>query len=59
MGAGLDADFEIGSVSKGITGLLYADSLERGEVTPSTTLGELRTSWHPARCPDRRGLAHP
>jgi len=41
IGAGLDADFELGSVSKGITGLLYADALERGEITPSITLGEL------------------
>lgn len=40
-GATVDADFEIGSVSKGITGLLYADALERGELTPSTRLGEL------------------
>lgn len=41
VGASLDADFEIGSISKGVTGLLYADALERGEITPSTTLGEL------------------
>ncbi|MFI9818040.1 serine hydrolase domain-containing protein [Saccharothrix variisporea] len=41
VGAPLDADFEIGSISKGVTGLLYADALERGEVTPSTTLGDL------------------
>ena len=40
-GAPADADFEIGSVSKGLTGLLYADALERGEVTPTTRLGEL------------------
>ncbi|MEU7376962.1 serine hydrolase domain-containing protein [Streptomyces albidoflavus] len=40
-GAGPDADFEIGSVSKGVTGLLYADALARGEVAPDTTLGEL------------------
>ena len=32
---------EIGSVSKGITGLLYADALTRGELGPDTTLGEL------------------
>lgn len=36
-----EADFEIGSVSKAITGLLYADACERGEVQPSTVLGEL------------------
>ncbi|MFD7658972.1 serine hydrolase domain-containing protein [Actinosynnema sp. NPDC059797] len=41
VGAPADADFEIGSISKGITGLLYADSRERGEVGPSTALGEL------------------
>jgi len=40
-GVETDADFEIGSVSKGITGLLYADACERGEIQPSTTLGEL------------------
>lgn len=41
VGASVDADFEIGSISKGITGLLYVDALERGEVDSSTTLGEL------------------
>ncbi|WP_307868977.1 serine hydrolase domain-containing protein [Umezawaea beigongshangensis] len=41
MGASVDADFEIGSISKGITGLLYVDARERGEVGPSTTLGDL------------------
>ena len=39
-GASLAADFEIGSVSKGITGLLYADALGRGELSPGTTLGQ-------------------
>jgi len=39
-GDGLGADFEIGSISKGITGLLYADALERGEVRRDSTLGE-------------------
>ena len=39
-GASLAADFEIGSVSKGVTGLLYADALGRGELSPGTTLGE-------------------
>lgn len=38
--APLEADYEIGSVSKGITGLLYTDAVERGEVTPGSTLGE-------------------
>ncbi|MFF2774050.1 serine hydrolase domain-containing protein [Streptomyces sp. NPDC058052] len=41
VGAGLGADYEIGSVSKGVTGLLYADALERGEVTAGTPLGAL------------------
>ncbi|MFC0678512.1 serine hydrolase domain-containing protein [Lysobacter korlensis] len=41
LGATLDADFELGSISKGITGLLYADAIERGEVRPESTLGEL------------------
>ncbi|MER5710326.1 serine hydrolase domain-containing protein [Streptomyces sp. NPDC002122] len=40
-GAGLDADFEIGSISKGVTGLLYAEALARGEIEAGTTLGEL------------------
>lgn len=35
------SDFEIGSVSKGLTGLLYADALDRGELTASTPLAEL------------------
>ena len=33
VGAPLEADFEIGSVSKGITGLLYADALGRGTLS--------------------------
>lgn len=40
-GAGLDADYEIGSISKGITGLLYRDAIQRGVLTERTTLGEL------------------
>lgn len=40
-GAGLDSDFELASVSKALTGLLYADAVGRGEVRPATTLGEL------------------
>jgi CubicO group peptidase (beta-lactamase class C family) len=36
-----DSDFEIGSISKGVTGLLYVDAIERGEVTRATRLGEL------------------
>ncbi len=40
-GAPSTADAEIGSVSKGITGLLYRDAVERGEVTEDATLGEV------------------
>ena len=40
-GVPLDADFEIGSVSKAITGLLFMDACDRGEVLPSTAVGEL------------------
>ena len=35
------ADLEIGSISKALTGLLYAEACSRGEVTPETTLGTL------------------
>lgn len=38
-GSGPDDDFEIGSISKGVTGLLYADALARGEIEPDATLG--------------------
>ena len=41
LGADLDADLEIGSVSKGLTGMLYVDSVARGEVRPETTLGDV------------------
>lgn len=40
LGADLHADHEIGSISKDITGLLYAEALDRGEVHRTTTLGE-------------------
>ncbi len=40
-GVAPDSDFEIGSISKGITGLLYADACGRGEISPATPLGEL------------------
>lgn len=39
--APLDGTFEIGSITKGVTGLLYADMVERGEVRPDTRLGDL------------------
>ena len=41
LGAGPTADFEIGSISKGVTGLLYAEALARGETDRSATLGDL------------------
>nr|WP_297426997.1 serine hydrolase domain-containing protein [uncultured Actinotalea sp.] len=41
VGAPADARLEIGSVSKGLTGMLYADALTRGEVAPTTPLGSL------------------
>ncbi|WP_049566609.1 serine hydrolase domain-containing protein [Streptomyces sp. SBT349] len=40
-GADLDSDFEIGSITKAVTGLLYADALARGEIGPDATLGDL------------------
>lgn len=40
-GADHDADFEIGSVSKAITGLLFTASVTTGVVRPETHLGEL------------------
>lgn len=40
-GAAAESDFEIGSVSKGVTGLLYMDAVARGEVAPTSTLGDL------------------
>lgn len=41
IGVPLAATFEIGSITKGLTGILYLDSVQRGEVHPATTLGEL------------------
>ncbi|HEX6338688.1 MAG TPA: hypothetical protein VFZ85_17175 [Jiangellaceae bacterium] len=41
IGAADGADFEIGSISKGVTGLLYADTLAREEITPTTKLGDV------------------
>ena len=40
-GCSPDAEFEIGSISKGVTGLLYHVGLERGEISATTRLGEL------------------
>lgn len=41
MGARAGDRFEIGSISKGLTGLLFADMIERGEVRPDTRVGTL------------------
>ena len=41
MGAQATDRFEIGSISKGLTGLLFADMIERGEVRADTRLGSL------------------
>lgn len=40
VGADEHADVELGSVSKGITGLLWRDAVERGEVAPEAVLGD-------------------
>ena len=40
-GAKLESEFEIGSLSKALTGLLYADAVERGVVRPTTLLGDV------------------
>jgi CubicO group peptidase (beta-lactamase class C family) len=47
IGAAHDARFEVGSISKGLTGLLFADMIERGEVRPGTRVGELVTVGGP------------
>lgn len=41
IGADVTADFEIGSVSKAVTGLLYADAMDRGEIDGTTVLADL------------------
>lgn len=41
IGAPLEGTFEIGSVSKPVTGMLLADAVDRGELTFETTLGDL------------------
>lgn len=40
-GAAPEADFEIGSISKGVTGLLFRDAVERGVVRGDTFLRDL------------------
>jgi CubicO group peptidase (beta-lactamase class C family) len=34
--------FEVGSITKGLTGMLLADAIDRGEVSLDTTIGDLR-----------------
>ncbi len=41
LGAPPEAEYEIGSISKGVTGLLYADAMQRGEILASTTVGDV------------------
>ncbi|AIT61859.1 serine hydrolase domain-containing protein [Corynebacterium doosanense] len=41
VGAPLNGTFEIGSINKAITGMLYADAVDRGEVSGSTELREV------------------
>lgn len=41
IGAPTDARFEAGSISKGVTGLLLTQAIERGEVAESTTVAEV------------------
>ncbi|HEV2798741.1 MAG TPA: serine hydrolase domain-containing protein [Nocardioides sp.] len=38
--AGLHGDVELGSVSKGITGLLWRDAIDRGELSEHSVLGD-------------------
>lgn len=40
VGAGIHADVELGSVSKGITGLLWHDAMTRGEIAEDAVLGD-------------------
>lgn len=39
-GCGEDDDFEIGSISKTVTGMLYVDAIARGEIRSDQRLGE-------------------
>ncbi|WP_016697026.1 serine hydrolase domain-containing protein [Actinoalloteichus spitiensis] len=41
IGTAHDSRFEAGSITKGITGLLLADAIDRGEVTEDTRVGTL------------------
>lgn len=41
VGSAPHSTFEIGSISKGLTGLLYRNAVEHGLVSPTTALGEL------------------
>ncbi|MDO9380718.1 MAG: serine hydrolase domain-containing protein [Nocardioidaceae bacterium] len=41
LGAPADAEMEIGSLTKTFTGALYVDAVERGEVEPTTRLGDV------------------
>ncbi|MHA7240783.1 serine hydrolase domain-containing protein [Arthrobacter sp. TMS1-12-1] len=41
VGSARHSTFEIGSISKGLTGILYRDAVGHGLVSPTTVLGEL------------------
>jgi hypothetical protein len=62
-GAGVDADYEIGSISKGITGLLYVQALERGEIEFGLQRGEVDPvelgGWGWGLVPPRSGFGQP
>jgi len=59
VGAGEHADVELGSVSKGVTGFLWHDALERGEVAPDAVLGDhLAVPSHLAGIPLRALATH-
>ncbi len=41
VGAGHDSAFEVGSISKALTGMLYRDATERGLISQTTVLREV------------------
>jgi CubicO group peptidase (beta-lactamase class C family) len=49
-----DPSFELGSIAKGLTGMLLADAIERGELTLDTTAGEILAT-RPALAERTRG----
>jgi CubicO group peptidase (beta-lactamase class C family) len=55
----IDADpsFELGSITKSLTGLLLADAVQRGELTLATTVGDVLAT-RPALHEQTRGALH-